>query len=48
MVSLRLRPNKTCVQRAMGRLLYWGLTKFSQPPYGTVLRVEVEDTAGQR
>ena len=48
MLSLRLRPGNKGVQHAMGRLLYWGLTKFSRPPYGTVLRVDVEDTAGQR
>ena len=48
MMSFKLRPNSPCVKRSMGRLLHWGLVKFSRPPYGTVLHAQVEDATGQR
>jgi len=31
-------------KRPLGRLLLWSLHKFSQPPYGTVLRMEARGT----
>jgi saccharopine dehydrogenase (NAD+, L-lysine-forming) len=38
MVALKIWPERA--KRPMGRLMYWGLCKFSKPPYGTLLKVE--------
>jgi saccharopine dehydrogenase (NAD+, L-lysine-forming) len=40
MIALTLWPTTPRVSRAMGKFLYWGLTTFSQPPFGTRLKVE--------
>ena len=32
--------------RPLGRLLRWGLDRFSRPPYGTLLRLEARGTLG--
>jgi len=29
-----------------GRLMHWGLRRFSRPPYGTLLKVEADGTLG--
>jgi len=42
LLALACFPRSARVQRAMGRLLHWGLRAFSKPPYGTVLRVETK------
>ena len=42
MVALKLWPERA--RRPMGRLMYWGLTTFSKPPYGTLLKAEVRGT----
>jgi len=38
MVALKLWPQRALP--SMGRLMFWGLTKFSKPPYGTLLKAE--------
>jgi len=38
-VALKLWPQRTLP--SMGRLMFWGLIKFSKPPYGTLLKAEL-------
>ena len=38
--ALALRLRSETVNRRMARLLHWGLVTFSQPPFGTALKVE--------
>ena len=40
MVILRLWPQGAL--KPLGKLMMWGLNKFSRPPYGTLLKVEAE------
>ena len=40
MLGLRISPEKSV--RPLGRLMYWGLRRFSRPPYGTLLKVEAQ------
>jgi NAD(P)-dependent dehydrogenase (short-subunit alcohol dehydrogenase family) len=40
MVGLRLWPQRAL--GPLGKLMKWGLNKFSRPPYGTLLKVEAE------
>lgn len=37
-ITLKIWPQRA--MRPMGRLMKWGLTTFSRPPYGTLLKVE--------
>lgn len=46
MVGLKLAPQKGA--RPLGRLMYWGLKRFSTPPYGTVLKVEARGWAREQ
>ncbi len=38
--TLAMKINPSVAIIPMGRWMYWGLKTFSEPPYGTVLRVE--------
>jgi saccharopine dehydrogenase (NAD+, L-lysine-forming) len=38
MVALKLWPQRSLP--SMGRLMFWGLTKFGKPPYGTLIKTE--------
>ena len=40
LIALRFSPQKAL--RPMARLMYWGLKRFSRPPYGTLLKVEAQ------
>lgn len=40
LLMLRLSPNLAL--RPMARLMYWGLRRFSKPPFGTLLKVEAQ------
>jgi saccharopine dehydrogenase (NAD+, L-lysine-forming) len=42
MIALYLSPKLTL--RPMARLMYWGLRRFSKPPFGTLLKVEAQGT----
>jgi saccharopine dehydrogenase (NAD+, L-lysine-forming) len=42
MVGLKLFPKKGA--QPLGRLMLWGLRKFSRPPYGTLLKLEAMGT----
>lgn len=44
MVALKLWPQRALP--SMGRLMFWGLTRFSKPPYGTLLKAEVRGQKG--
>jgi saccharopine dehydrogenase (NAD+, L-lysine-forming) len=44
MVSLKLYPQRAI--RPMGRLMLWGLRRFGKPPYGTLLKAEVQGQKG--
>jgi saccharopine dehydrogenase (NAD+, L-lysine-forming) len=44
LVALRLWPQAAL--KPMGRLMHWGLKTFSQPPYGTMLRLEAQGVKG--
>jgi saccharopine dehydrogenase (NAD+, L-lysine-forming) len=46
LVGLKLFP-KTSPQ-PLGRLLFWGLAKFSRPPYRTILRLEASGVKDNR
>jgi saccharopine dehydrogenase (NAD+, L-lysine-forming) len=38
MAGMRIAPDR--LRRPLGRLLHWGLIRFSRPPYGTVLQLD--------
>ena len=38
MAGMRIAPDR--LGRPLGRLLHWGLIRFSRPPYGTVLQLD--------
>jgi saccharopine dehydrogenase (NAD+, L-lysine-forming) len=40
MVGLKIRPSRA--KRPMGQLMFWGLKRFGKPPYGTLLKAEVQ------
>jgi saccharopine dehydrogenase (NAD+, L-lysine-forming) len=40
MAALKLWPSRA--KRPMGRLMLWGLRTFGKPPYGTLLKAEVQ------
>lgn len=42
MVGLKLFPKSGL--HPLGRLMFWGLKTFSQPPYGTLLKLEAKGT----
>jgi len=42
MLGLKLFPKSGL--RPLGRLMFWGLKKFSRPPYGTLLKLEAKGT----
>jgi hypothetical protein len=44
MVALKLGPQRAI--RPMGRLMLWGLRRFGKPPYGTLLKAEVQGQKG--
>ncbi len=44
MVALKLWPQRALLP--MGRLMFWGLTHFSKPPYGTLLKAELRGQKG--
>ncbi len=41
---IALRISARVAMRPMARLMYWGLRRFSRPPYGTLLKVEAQGT----
>jgi hypothetical protein len=38
MAGMRIAPDR--LGRPLGRLLHWGLLRFTRPPYGTVLQLD--------
>jgi saccharopine dehydrogenase (NAD+, L-lysine-forming) len=45
MAALKIWPGRA--RRPMGRLMFWGMETFGKPPYGTLLKAEVQGRKGE-